>query len=78
MKRILAVLIWMKSWCECLRPPWGGPFAIGPSMIFRSACWAPSWETSHEVEGLSRLLSMLLFLGSYRGWLIGNLQELLW
>ena len=56
MKRMFAVLIWMKSWCGCLRPPCGGTLATVPSMILSSACCTPSPETSRVIEGLSPLL----------------------
>ncbi len=39
--RMLVVLIWMKSWWGCLRPPWGGTLATVPSMILRRACCTP-------------------------------------
>ena len=34
---MFVVSIWMKSWCGCLRPPWGGTFATVPSRIFKQA-----------------------------------------
>ena len=59
MNRMLVVLIWMKSWCGCLRPPWGGTFAMVPSRILSSACCTPSPETSRVMEGLSDLRAIL-------------------
>ena len=55
----VGVLIWMKSWCGCLRPPCGGTLATVPSMIFSSACWTPSPETSRVIDGLSPLRAIL-------------------
>ena len=62
MKRMFAVLIWMKSWCGCLRPPCGGTLATVPSMILSSACCTPSPETSRVIDGLSRLAGDLVDL----------------
>ena len=59
MNSTFAVLIWMKSWCGCLRPPCGGTEATVPSMIFSSACCTPSPETSRVIEGLSDLRAIL-------------------
>ena len=59
MKRMFCVLIWMKSWCGCLRPPCGGTLATVPSMILSSACCTPSPETSRVIEGLSLLREIL-------------------
>jgi hypothetical protein len=59
MKRTFVVSIWMKSWCGCFRPPWGGTFATVPSRILRSACWTPSPETSRVIDGLSALRAIL-------------------
>ena len=58
-KRMLVVSIWMNSWCGCLRPPCGGTEAVVPSMIFSSACWTPSPETSRVIEGFSALRATL-------------------
>ena len=58
-KRMLVVSIWMNSWWGCLRPPCGGTEAVVPSMIFSSACWTPSPETSRVIEGFSALRATL-------------------
>ena len=59
MNRTLVVSIWMKSWCGCLRPPWGGTLATVPSRILSSACWTPSPDTSRVIDGLSALRAIL-------------------
>ncbi len=59
MKRIFVVSTWRNSCCGCLRPPWGGTDAIVPSIIFNSACWTPSPDTSLVIEGLSDLRLIL-------------------
>ena len=59
MKRMLVVSSWMNSWYGCLRPPWGGTFAVVPSSIFRSACCTPSPLTSRVMLGFSDLRATL-------------------
>ncbi len=59
MNRTFVVSIWMKSWCGCLRPPWGGTFATVPSRILSSACCTPSPDTSRVIDGLSALRAIL-------------------
>ena len=59
MKRMFEVSTCRNSCCGCLRPPFGGTFAIVPSMIFRSACCTPSPETSRVMLGFSDLRAIL-------------------
>ena len=56
--KMLAVLIWMKSWCGCLRPPCGGTLATVPSMIFEQRC-TPSPGGVAGIEGLSVFRAIL-------------------
>ena len=59
MKRMPEVSISRNCWWGCLRPPVGGTEATVPSMIFRSACWTPSPDTSRVIEAFSALRPIL-------------------
>ena len=59
MNRMFVVSICRNSCCGCFRPPFGGTFAIVPSMILSSACCTPSPDTSRVIDGFSLLRAIL-------------------